>query len=56
MDKTKAKRVLDLICAAASEAVVMTEEERETYRGREGALRQAVDFAPGSHTRVDEAS
>ena len=31
MSKSKAERVLDLICAAASEAVAMTEEDRETY-------------------------
>ena len=31
MSNTKAERVLDLICAAASEAVAMTEEDREMY-------------------------
>jgi hypothetical protein len=29
MSKPKAERVLDLICAAASEAVAVTEEDRE---------------------------
>lgn len=31
MSMTKAERILDLICAVASEAVAMTEEEREMY-------------------------
>lgn len=31
MSKTKAEHVLDLIYAAASEAVAMSEEERESY-------------------------